>query len=51
MSEVTHSRIAAAEEYMAERFEDLGAPGLAAGIVQGDELVWSAGFGVADLDA
>ncbi len=51
MNDITDSRIAAAEEYMAGRFEGLGAPGLAAGIVRGDELAWSAGFGVADLDA
>jgi CubicO group peptidase (beta-lactamase class C family) len=43
------TNLAAAAEYIAGRFESLGAPGLAAGIVHGDDLVWSSGFGVTDL--
>ncbi|NQW18511.1 MAG: beta-lactamase family protein [Chloroflexi bacterium] len=42
--------IAAVEELLAGRFESLGSPGLAAGIVQGDDLIWSGGFGVSDLE-
>ncbi len=44
------SNLAAAKDFIAGRFESLGAPGLAAGIVHGDELVWSSGYGVVDLD-
>ena len=43
--------IQAAADHIANSFESLGAPGLAAGIVHGDELVWSSGFGVTDLAA
>jgi CubicO group peptidase (beta-lactamase class C family) len=42
--------LSAAAEYIAGSFDRLGAPGLAAGIVHSDELVWSSGFGVADLE-
>jgi CubicO group peptidase (beta-lactamase class C family) len=41
--------IQAAAEHIAQNFEALGAPGLAASIVHDDELVWSSGFGVTDL--
>ena len=51
MSDITDSRISAAEEYMAERFVDIGSPGLASGILREGELVWARGFGVADLAA
>lgn len=51
MSDVTDSRISAAEEYLEGRFVDLGSPGLAAGIMHEGELVWARGFGVADLAA
>ena len=43
------ANLSAATDFITGRFGGLGAPGLAAGIVHGDELVWSAGFGVADL--
>ena len=46
----TASRINAVEEMLVQRFESLGSPGLAAGIVQGDELIWSGGFGVSNLE-
>ena len=49
MGDVTDSRIAAATEHLAARFSEFKSPGLAAGIVHGDELIWSSGFGVADL--
>ena len=49
MSDISDSRIAAATEYIAERFGEFKTPGLAAGIVHGDELIWSSGFGVSDL--
>ncbi len=51
MSDITDSRISAAEEYIAERFVDIGSPGLASGILHEGELVWARGFGVADLAA
>ena len=51
MSDVTDSRISAAEEYIEGRFVDLGSPGLAAGILHEGELVWTKGFGAADLSA
>jgi len=43
------TNLSAAADYIANSFGALGAPGLAAGIVHGDELVWSSGFGVTDL--
>ena len=46
----TNNSIAAVEDLLAQQFESLGAPGLAAGIVQGGELIWSGGFGVTDLE-
>jgi CubicO group peptidase (beta-lactamase class C family) len=49
MASKSHS-IAAVEDLLARQFESLGSPGLAAGIVQGDELIWSGGFGVSDLE-
>ena len=51
MSDISDSRISAAEEFIAGRFVDLGSPGLAVGILHDRELVWTRGFGVADLAA
>ena len=45
-----NNSIAAVEDLLAHQFESLGSPGLGAGIVQGDELIWSGGFGVTDLE-
>jgi CubicO group peptidase (beta-lactamase class C family) len=41
--------LVAAKNFIAERFVGLGAPGLAAGIIHGDELVWFTGYGITDL--
>jgi len=42
--------LAELEEYIAEAMEFLGVPGAAVAIVQGDEIVYSKGFGVRDQD-
>ena len=51
MSDITDGQISAAEQHIEERFATLGSPGLAAGILCDQELVWARGFGVADLEA
>ena len=38
------------ERYLSDARAELGWPGLAAALVTGDEVLWSAGFGVADPD-
>lgn len=38
------------ERYLADARAELGWPGLAATLVSGDQVLWSAGFGVADPD-
>lgn len=49
MPDLSQTALSSVQGFLAERFSGLGAPGLAAGVVHGDELVWSAGYGVTDL--
>ena len=51
MSNAAEIHMATAREYIAERFGEMGSPGLAAGILRDGELEWTGGFGVADLAA